>query len=147
MLILLSKDLSQQDQGFRTTEQLPIDKYLLESNKKTQEQRLSGAQCNFGKFADCKTAVFKNLHSVEDGYCTTLSFFISNQDQTAALKAAYVFGVQNCLIVVQWFDQVTYVCEKCNNFQDSKSIFMITDFKTSLVMLLRQLNFGALSVY
>ena len=43
------------------------------------------------------------------------------------------------------FDQVTYACEEYNNFQDSKSIFMISDFKI-IKMLLRQLNFGALSV-
>ena len=31
-------------------------------------------------------------------------------------------------MVAFWFDQVTYVCEGCNNLQDSNSVFMITDF-------------------
>ena len=37
--------------------------------------------------------------------------------------------------------------EECNILQDSKSIFMITDFKIFAIMYLRQLNFGALSVF
>ena len=36
--------------------------------------------------------------------------------------------------------------EEYNNFQDSKSIFMISDFKIFPIMLLRQLNCGVLSV-
>ena len=50
-------------------------------------------------------------------------------------------------MVAQWFDYVTYVCQECNHLQNSKSIFMITDFKIFPIMLLRQLNFGVLSVY
>ena len=62
----------------------------------------------------------------------TLTFFLSNQDQTSALKVAYIFKVfraQSCLMVAQQFDQITYVYDECNNFQDSKFIFMISDFK------------------
>ena len=80
----------------------------------------------------------------------TLAFFISNQGQASALKVSYifkVFGTQSCLMVAQQFDQVTYVCEEYNNFQDSKSVFMTSDFKFFPIMLLRQLNFGILSVY
>ena len=40
-------------------------------------------------------------------------------------------------MVAYWLDQVTYVCEKCNNFQVPKSIIMISDFKISPIMLLR----------
>ena len=61
----------------------------------------------------------------------TLIFFLSNQDQASALKVAYIFKVfraQSCLMVAQQFDQITYVYEECNNFQDSKLIFMISDF-------------------
>ena len=57
-----------------------------------------------------------------------------------------VFGTQSCLMVAQQFEQVTYVYKKYNNFQDSKSIFMISDFKTFPIMLLRQLNLGVFSV-
>ena len=45
--------------------------------------------------------------------------------------------LNGCLVVV---------CEECNNLHDSKSLFMITDFKIFPIMLLRQLNSGALSV-
>ena len=79
---------------------------------------------------------------------TTLSF-ISNYGQASDLKVAYIFkafGAQSCLMVAQQFDQVTYVCERNGNFQDSKPIFMISDFKIFPKVLLRQLNFGALSV-
>ena len=41
------------------------------------------------------------------------------------------FGAQYCLMFAQYFDQVSYACEECNNFQDLKSIF---------------LNFGGFSV-
>ena len=59
-------------------------------------------------------------------------FFTSNQGQASALKVAYIFkvcGAQSCLWVSQWYDQVTYVCEERNNFQDSKSIFIILILK------------------
>ena len=64
------------------------------------------------------------------------SFFINNQGQTSALKVAYifkVFGAQNCLM----FDQLTYVCKEYSNFQGSKPIFLIIDFKIFPKMLLR----------
>ena len=51
------------------------------------------------------------------------------------------------LMVAQQFDQVTYLCEEYNNFQDSKSIFMISYFKIFPIMLLRKLNFGVFSLY
>ena len=53
------------------------------------------------------------------------------------------------------FDQVTFACKEFNNFQNSKSIFMISDLKIFPIMLLsmeiyrhvlRMLNFGVLSV-
>ena len=44
------------------------------------------------------------------------------------------------------YDQVAYVCEEYNNFQDSKLIFMTSDFKHLPVMLLRHLNFSVLLV-
>ena len=56
--------------------------------------------------------------------------FVSKQGQVSALKGAYIFKVfraQTCLMllmITQSFDQLTYVCEQCNNFQDSKLIFM-----------------------
>ena len=67
----------------------------------------------------------------------------------SALKLAYtfnVFGVQSCLIVAQPFEQVTYVCEKYNNFRDSRSIFMVSDYKVFPIMLMGLLNLGLLSV-
>ena len=70
-------------------------------------------------------------------------FFVSNQSQASALKVAYifkVFGAQSCLMVAQQFNQITYVYKECNNFQDSKLIFMIGDFRIFPIMLLRQLN-------
>ena len=75
----------------------------------------------------------------------TLIFFLSNQDQASALKVAYIFKVfraQSCLMVAQQFDQFTYVCDEYSNFQGSKSIFMISDFKIFPIMLLKQLNCG-----
>ena len=39
------------------------------------------------------------------------------------------------------------LCEEYNNFLDSKSILLIDDFKIFPTVLLRQLDFGALSVY
>ena len=80
----------------------------------------------------------------------TLSVFINNQGQSSTLKVSYifkVFGTQSGLMVAQQFDQVTYVCEEHRNFQDSKSILMINDFKILPIILLRQLNFDILSVY
>ena len=47
---------------------------------------------------------------------------------------------------MQQFHQITYVCEEYSNSQDSKSIFMITDFNIFSIMLLRQLNFSVLLV-
>ena len=40
-------------------------------------------------------------------------------------------------MVAYWFEQETYVCEECNNLQDPKSIFMITDFKIFPITLFR----------
>ena len=62
-----------------------------------------------------------------------------------------VFRAQSCLIVLvafgaQSFSSFTNVCEECNNFQDSRQIFMISDFKVFPKILLRQLNFGVLSI-
>ena len=42
--------------------------------------------------------------------------------------------------------QVTHVCQECSNFQDSKSIFIINDFKIFPIILWGQLNFGVLLV-
>ena len=42
---------------------------------------------------------------------------------------------ESCLMVAKWFEQVTYACEECSNLQDTKPIFMITDFKISPVVL------------
>ena len=75
------------------------------------------------------------------------TFFISNQDQASDLKVAYIFkfpGAQSCLMVVQQFE-VTYVSKECSNFQDSKPIFMINDFKIFPKILLRHIKLGALS--
>ena len=44
-------------------------------------------------------------------------------------------------MVVSLFHEVTYVCEECNNLQDWKWIFMITDFKIFPKMLLRWTTF------
>ena len=78
-----------------------------------------------------------------------LHFFISNWDQTSALKVAYIFKVfraQSCLMVAQQFDHAIYVCEEQNNFQNSRSIYLIKNFKVFQIMLLRQLNFAVLSI-
>ena len=80
--------------------------------------------------------------------CLTLIFYLSYQDQASAFKMVYifkVFGTQNCLMVAQQFDQITYVWKEYNNFEDSKLI-AISDFKIFPIMLLRQLNCGVLSV-
>ena len=64
-------------------------------------------------------------------YLSQTYFFLSNQDRAPFLKITYifkVFGAQSCLMVAQQFDQMTYVYEECNNFQDSKLIFMILKF-------------------
>ena len=89
------------------------------------------------------------VHNIS-GYMVeyTLCFFISNQGLTSDLRVAYIFKIfeaQSCLMVAQWLDQVTLIFEECSNWQDLKSIFMICDFKVFPVMLLRKLNFGALS--
>ena len=79
----------------------------------------------------------------------TYFFYKQLQGQASALKVAYivkVFEAQGYLIAVQQFHRLTYVCRKCNNFQDSKFIFMGSNFKISPIMLLRQLNFGILVV-
>ena len=78
-----------------------------------------------------------------------LASFINNYGQDLALKVAYFFKgfeAQSCLIFSYWFNQVTQVFEEWNNLLDSKSVFMICDFKFFPIMLLRQLNLGALSV-
>ena len=57
-------------------------------------------------------------------------------------KVAYifkVFGAQSCLMFAQQFDQIICVCDEYNNFQDSKFIYMISDFKIFPIMLLRHL--------
>ena len=75
-------------------------------------------------------------------------FFISNQGQASVIKVAYIFIVfrdQNCLMVAQQFDQVTNICQEHSVFQDSKPIFITTDFKILPKIILKQLKFGALS--
>ena len=52
------------------------------------------------------------------------------------------FWAPSCLMVDKLFDQKTYVCEEWNNFQDSKLIFMISDFKFFSTMLLGHVNCG-----
>ena len=62
----------------------------------------------------------------------TCFLFISNKSHASALKVAYifkVFGVRSYLMVAQQFDQVTCACKQYNNFQDSKFLIMIIDFK------------------
>ena len=48
--------------------------------------------------------------------------------------------LNGCLV----FDKVTYVSEEYNNFQDSRSIFMILKFSQNPF---KMLNFGVLPVY
>ena len=77
-----------------------------------------------------------------------LQFFISNWGQTSALKVTYifnVFGAQRCLMIAQYFDEATYFREEYNNFQNSRSLYLISDFKVFQIMLLRQLKFAVLS--
>ena len=65
----------------------------------------------------------------------------------SSLKVAYifkVFGAQNCLMVAKMFDQVTFFCEEYNKFQDSRSIFMISNFKIFPIIFFRQSNFDVL---
>ena len=76
-----------------------------------------------------------------------LQFFISNWGQTSSLKVTYifnVFGAQRCLMIASYFDQATYFCEEYNNFQNSGSMYLISDFKVFQIMLLRQLKFAVL---
>ena len=97
----------------------------------------------------CKQLGCKFYKNCFDLCVTVYTFFICNQGQSSALKVASifkVFGAQSCLMVAQYFDQATYVCKEYNNFKYSKSIFIISDFKIFPIKLLRQLNFGALSV-
>ena len=54
------------------------------------------------------------------------------------------FDIFKLLIVAELFHQETYVYEEYSNFQDSKSMFMVSDFKILPKMLSRHLNFGAL---
>ena len=82
-------------------------------------------------------------------FINTLTFFYKQLGSGFSPESCLyfqVFGVQSCLMIAQWFDLVTYAFEECNNLQDSKSIFMICDFRIFPIMLLRQLNFGVLSV-
>ena len=75
-------------------------------------------------------------------------FFISNQGQASVIKVAYIFIAfrdQNCLMVAQQFDQVTNICQEHSVFQDSKPIFITTDFKILPKIILKQLKFDALS--
>ena len=54
--------------------------------------------------------------------------------------------LNGCTVVI-YVCVATYVFVEYNYFQGSKSIFMISVFKIFPIMLLRQLNFGVLSVY
>ena len=77
------------------------------------------------------------------------TFFISNQIQASALKVAYSFkdfGAQSYLMNAQQFEQLTNDRKEYSKFHDSVSIFMINDFKIFPIILLRQLNLGALLV-
>ena len=47
-------------------------------------------------------------------------------------------GLKVAYRLAQQFDQLTYACEEYNNYKNSKSIFMISDFKVFPIMLLRQ---------
>ena len=91
-------------------------------------------------FQSCKLVIFNSqidvspLGPILEIYWYDLIFyhlFIYNQGQASALKVAYIFKIfraQNGLMVTQQFYEVTQVCEEYNNFQDSKSKFMISDF-------------------
>ena len=77
-------------------------------------------------------------------------FFISNlvwPQSSKLLICSRFFEIESCLMVAQKFDQVSYICKEYSNFQDSKPIFMISDFKIFPKMLLRQLNFGAFGTF
>ena len=50
--------------------------------------------------------------------------------------------LNGCLVVLT----SNLFCEECSNFQDLKLIFLIRDFKRFPKKLLRELNFGVLSV-
>ena len=58
-----------------------------------------------------------------------------------------VLVAQSCSMFAQQFDQVTLFCQKSSSFQNSKTIFMISDFNIFPIMLSILLNFGLLSVY
>ena len=47
-------------------------------------------------------------------------------------------GLKVAYCLAQQFDQLTYACEEYNNYKNSKSIFMISNFKVFPIMLLRQ---------
>ena len=49
--------------------------------------------------------------------------------------------LNGCLII--W---PSNLCEEYNNFQNSRSMYLITDFKVFQIMLLRQLNFTVFSI-
>ena len=52
------------------------------------------------------------------------------------------FWAQSYFMVDQQFDQVTFAGKEYNNFEDSKSVFMISDFRIFPIMLWKQLSFG-----
>ena len=80
-------------------------------------------------------------------FFVSITFFYKQLGPTLSPQSCLYFqnfwGLKsfNCCLVI---DQITYAC---NNFQDSKLIFMISDFENYRIMILRQLNCGVLSVW
>ena len=76
------------------------------------------------------------MHNAITSFCVSQLFtlHVFYLGQVLVLRVEFIFKVceaQSCLMVAWWFHQVTFVSGKYNNFQDSKSIFMINEFKFS----------------
>ena len=88
-------------------------------------------------------------HSLCSGYYDQRDqFFLKTYFLYKQLGAG--FSPESCcglkLMVAQQFDQVTYVCKEYNNLQDSKLIFIMTNFTIFPTILLRQLNLGVIGL-
>ena len=97
----------------------------------------------------CKQLFKLITYSLRSSVLSFLHLFFSKLLESGlSPQIAYIFkvlGAQSCLMVAQQFDQITH--EECNNFQDSKFLFIVSDFKIFPIRFLRQLNCGVVSVY
>ena len=90
----------------------------------------------------CKFFPFCNIH-VDNNFLMLLHFFYKQLGSGISHQSCLYFYLflYSCLMIAQQFDQVTYFCQEYSNFQDSKSIFMMSNFSIFPIMLLGPLNF------